>query len=582
MATVLQKEALPKGRVRMTAAEAIVRILELKGVEMVFGIPGAAILPVYDALTASNIQSYVVPYGQTAAFMADGYARTTGKVGVCMATSGPASTNFVTGLYGAWFDSLPVVAFTGQVPVPMIGTAAFQEAPTTAVVAPVTKKAYLPREASQVPAMVWDAFKTATSGRKGPVLVDLPLDVQKTVIEVDFSEFKDDPETLPEAGDDEIQKAVEMIKAAQRPVLLVGGGIVLAEAWEELKELAETAALPVVTTLMGKDSFPADHPLAAGMMGTICTTPLGNKTILDSDLVINLGGRFGDRGTGKVSVLTAGRKFIHVNLDPKELGKSVPADLGVVSDVRSFMKRLTRALKAAGLAVDYRTSPRVKELAEDRTRLARKTDFDSLPMKPQRALAELRRSLDRDAVVTHDCGISQIWSAQLFDAYEPRTYLVTGGAGTMGWGLGAAMAAKLARPKAQCVNIVGDGSLGMSMQDIATAVKFNIPVVMFLLNNSILGLIRQQQNWYFGQRHISTDLDYENPECGHSRGIDWVTVARGMGAGAELVERPEEIGKALERAFTSGRPYLIEVLVDPLAVCSMSNDGTLTGVQETA
>ncbi len=575
------KGGSPKQAVKMTAAQAIVRYLEKKGVDMVFGIPGANILPFYDAVKeSSQIRSFVVRHEQTGAFMADGYARVTGKVGVCAATSGPGGTNLLTGLYGAQVDSIPVLAFTGQVATPLIGMDAFQEAPVTAMAEAVTKKTYLVKDAKQMPQIIQEAYRLATTGRKGPVLIDLPVDVQKTVIDVDPSVWEDDePEALPEPTQAEIQRAVQLIKEAQRPVLLAGGGIILAGAEAELKELAELTGFPVVATLMGKDCFPADHPLHAGQMGTMCNTPLGNKTILESDLVIALGGRFGDRSTGKVSVFAAGKKIIHVNLDPKEIGRSVPTDLGIAADVKAFIRMLIPAVKAAGLAKDYRTDPRIKQLAEDRKKLARKTDFDQVPIKPQRAIAELREFLDRDAVVTHDCGISQIWATQLFDAYEPRTFLITGRAGTMGWGLGAAMAAKLVRTRSQCVNIVGDGSLGMSLQDIATAVKFNIPVVIFLLNNSLLGLIRQQQNWFYGERWISTDLGYKNGD--HERGIDFVQVAKGMGAQGERVEKPKEIQPALKRAFASGKAYLIEVLVDPGAVCSMADDGTLTGVKET-
>lgn len=584
--------ASPTGRAKMTAAQAIVEILKRKGVCTVFGVPGAAILPVYDAMQQfSEIRSYVVRHEQTAAFAADGYSRVTGRVGVCMATSGPGSTNLVTGLYGAWFDSVPLIAFTGQVAVPFIGTAAFQEAPTTAVCAPVTKRTFLPREADSVPRIVFEAFKIATSGKMGPVLIDLPLDVQKTTIEVDLDAVEAEVELesakreaaqwqgARSGSPEQLASAVDLILGAKSPVIVAGGGVILGQATEELRQLAELLAIPVVTALMGRGAIPADHPLSAGAVGTMCNTPLGNKTVLGADLIINLGGRFGDRSTGKIDVFQHGASVIHVNIDPVEVNKSVPATLGIVADVKPFLKELNRLLSQRFTKGNYAANPRVVQLAKDRVKLARKTDFDTLPIKPQRAIAELREFLDRDAIVSHDCGISQIWSAQLFDVYEPRTYLVTGGAGTMGWGLGAGMAAKLAKPETQCVNLVGDGSIGMSLQDIATLAKFNIPVVLYVLNNSLLGLIRQQQNWYYDERHISTDLDFNN--AGHDRGIDFVKVAQGMGALAERVTKPEEIKPSLKRAFDSGRPYLIEVIVDPLAVCSMADDGTITGVKET-
>jgi acetolactate synthase I/II/III large subunit len=308
-------------------------------------------------------------------------------------------------------------------------------------------------------------------------------------------------------------------------------------------------------------------------------TPLGNKTILESDLIINLGGRFGDRSVGNFEEFKGNRKIVHVNLDSKEIGKYISTEVGVVSDVKSFMVKLTQAAQEAGKEVAA-TALGVErlDLTEERTRLARKTGFESTPIKPQRALRELREFLDRDAFVSHDCGISQIWSCQLFETYVPRSYLITGGAGTMGWGLGAAMAAKLAFPERQSVNVLGDGSLGMSLQDLATAVKFNIPIIVFVMNNSLLGLIRQQQNWYYGERRISTDLDYTNEISGIERGIDFVKTAEGMGVRGELVTDWQEIKPALRRAVESGKPTLIEVIVDPKAVCGFSSNGKLSGV----
>ncbi|MDA8212896.1 MAG: thiamine pyrophosphate-binding protein [Clostridia bacterium] len=578
--TNLQQEAITQ---KMTAAQVLVYFLEQKGVTQLYGIPGAAILPFYDAvLDSDKIHSYVVRHEQMAIFMADGYSRVTGKVGVCACTSGPAATNFLTGLYSAYVDSVPLLAFTGQVPFAFVGKDAFQEAPITEMAKPVTKAAYLVEKAEELPKIIKEAWRTATTGRKGPVLIDLPLDVQKGMVEVDLSELvAEEPEVLPQATDKEVQKAFEMLKAAERPVLLVGGGVVLSDSTSELMTLAETLRIPVVCTLMGKDCFPNDHELFAGMMGTICQTPLGNKTILESDLVICLGGRFGDRGTGSVGVFKEGRKIIHVNFDEQEIGRQVPTELGIAADLKGFLQKLNAVIKSNNFQPDDKAEERIRILGEDKPKLARQTEFDTIPMKPQQAIAELRKHLKRNAIVTHDCGISQIWSSQLFDSYEPRTYLITGRAGTMGWGLGAAMAAKLAKPEVQCVNLLGDGSLGMSLQDLATAAKHNIPVVVFLLNNSLLGLIRQQQNLFFNERWISTELDYENAEMGHNRGIDFVALAKSMGVGAELVEKPEQIREALDRAFALERPYLIEVLVDPLAVCSVSRDGTIKGVKET-
>ncbi|MFC4766788.1 thiamine pyrophosphate-binding protein [Effusibacillus consociatus] len=566
---------------KMTVAEAIALYLKRKGVEHIYGVPGVAILPLYDAIRElTDIQSFVVRHEQTGAFMADAYSRVTNKVGVCAATSGPGGTNLITGLYGSYMDCIPMIAFTGQVASHLVGTQSFQEVAITEIAKPVCKAVYLMNDASTAVQRFHEAWETATTGKKGPVLVDLCVDVQKTEVEVDLDEFVSVPVELPEASDEDIAKTIQMLREAKKPVLISGGGVNLAMAQAELKELAETLQIPVVTSVMGIDTFPNDHPLFAGRMGTMLNTPLGNKTILESDLVINLGGRFGDRSIGNFEEFKHNTKIVHVNIDQKQIGKYLETELGVIADVKSFMVKLTNAVKqlnqeAAATALEIKPL----DLTEERTRLARKTDFEDLPIKPQRALRELREFLDRDAFVSHDCGISQIWSCQLFETYEPRTYLITGGAGTMGWGLGAAMAAKLAFPNRQSVNIVGDGSLGMSLQDLATAAKFNIPVIVFVLNNSLYGLIRQQQNWWYDERRISTDLVYKNELCDNEeRGIDFVKTAEGMGVRGELVTHWKDIKPALQRAVESGKPYLIELVVDPNAVCGFSFNGRLSTV----
>ncbi|CAN7392457.1 thiamine pyrophosphate-binding protein [Peribacillus frigoritolerans] len=570
---------------KMTAAELIALYLEKRGVKHVYGVPGAAILPFYDAVKElTKIESYIVRHEQTGAFMADGYSRATGEVGVCAATSGPGGTNFLTGLYGAWMDSIPMIAITGQQKNSLIGTMQFQEAPIVEMAKPVTKAAYRLTDGSKAAEFIHEAWVTATTGRKGPVLLDLPVDQQKVEIEVDLDVLigSTPVDNLPQASDADIEKTLELLKDAKRPVLLSGGGVNIANATIELKALAEELQIPVVTSGMGMDTFPNDHPLFAGRMGTMLDTPFGNKTIVEADLVINLAGRFADRSTGNVSVFTQnGKKIIHVNLDNKEIGKVVPTILGIVSDVKTFMVKLAEAHKALGahVAATAEVGTRVN-LTEERKKWARKTDYTTLPIRQERALRELREFLDRDAFVSHDCGISQIWSSQLFETYVPRTYLLTGGAGTMGWGLGAAMAAKLAFPERQSVNILGDGSLGMSLQDIATAAKHDIPVIIFCMNNSLMGLIRQQQNWFYNERQISTDLIYKNELCDNEeRGIDFVKAAEGMGVRGELVTHYDDIKPALQRAVDSGKPYLIEVIVDPdpKNACEFSNNGALNG-----
>ncbi len=566
---------------KMTVAEAIALYLKKKGVEHIYGVPGVAILPLYDAIRElTDIKSYVVRHEQTGAFMADAYSRATRKVGVCAATSGPGGTNLITGLYGAYMDCIPMIAFTGQVASHLVGTQSFQEVAITEIAKPVCKAVYQMNDASTAVQRFHEAWEDATTGKTGPVLVDLCVDVQKTVVEVDLDEFISVPVQLPEASDEDIAQTIQLLREAKRPVFISGGGVNLANAQAELKELAETLQIPVVTSVMGIDTFPNDHPLFAGRMGTMLNTPLGNKTVLESDLVINLGGRFGDRSIGNFEEFKQNTKIVHVNLDKKQIGKYLETELGVIADVKSFMVKLATTVKALNQEVAaHALEVKPLDLTEERNSLARKTDFDSLPIKPQRALRELREFLDRDAFASHDCGISQIWSCQLFETYEPRTYLITGGAGTMGWGLGAAMAAKLAFPNRQSVNIVGDGSLGMSLQDLATAAKFNIPVIVFVMNNSLYGLIRQQQNWWYDERRISTDLDYNNElSDNEGRGIDFVKTAEGMGVRGELVTDWKDIKPALGRAVALNKPYLIEVVVDPAAVCGFSFNGRLSTV----
>ncbi|SHH70911.1 biosynthetic-type acetolactate synthase large subunit [Desulfosporosinus lacus] len=571
--------------VEMTGAQFIVKFLEQKGVAHVYGIPGAAILPFYDAvLEQEHMRSINVRHEQTAIFMADGYARATGKVGICAATSGPGATNFLTGLYSAYGDSVPIIAFTGQVPTNLIGRDAFQEAPIVEMARPVTKAAYLVTKTTDLPKVMSEAWKLATQGRKGPVLIDIPVNVQKGLLKINLEDYmreeKEEYGDLVQVTDSQLEQVFTMIEEAERPVLMVGGGVALGGATKELIDLAQLLQIPVVSSLMGKDGFPNYHRLYAGMVGTMCQTPLGNKTVLESDLILNLGGRFDSRSTGEMNVFKMDRKIIHINIDEKELSRHVPTELAIASDVKNFILKLNNFIRSREYKLNPKALERIEALQIERTRLARQTDFESSPLKPQQAIIEVRKGLRPDAIVTLDCGLSQIWATQLYEAHEPRTFLITGRAGTMGWGLGAAMGAQLAYPQRQVVNLLGDASLGMSLQELATAAKHNIPVVVVVLNNSLFGLIRQQQNLFFNRRWISTELDYTNHIQGHQRGLDFVATAKGMGVEAELVEKPEQITDALARAFSAYRPYLIEILVDPDAQCSVSMDGTISGVRE--
>ena len=577
MAQTITETGTPtKSGMMMTAAEAAVAVLEDKGVDRVWGMPGAAILPVFDAIyRRGNIRSYVIRHEQTAVFAADGWARVTGTPGVCMVTSGPASTNLATGLYGALFDRIPVIAFTGQVNVALLNRGAFQEAPTPEVVRSVTKAVFQPHSGEELVDAVYEAWRIAMESPMGPVLIDLPLDVQ--LQEVELTLRKDPPKPmLPRAIDEEVVRAAEMIVEAERPAILAGGGIILGDAVAEFREMVETTGVPVVQTYMGRGAIPADHPLYAGAIGTSCNTPLGNEVFNTADLIVNLGGRFADRSVGLPKELKEHAKIVHVNINPEMLGLMVDTELGIAADVKDFLPRLQKELVERGVQVeDFRACDLAVGFAERKAELDRPTEFDSEYIKPQEVVARLRRFLDRDAIITHDCGVSQIWSAQFFEVYEPRTYLVTGGAGTMGWGLGAAIGAKMARPEAQVVNLLGDGSLGMALGDLATLAHHNIAVVVCVLNNGWLGLIRHAQDGKFSARHISTDLTYGETDQHHVPGIDFVKTAEGLGMAGELVTEIDQIDAAFERAFAEDRPYLLEIVVDRDAKCSMSPDGSL-------
>jgi len=537
--------------VEMTGAQFIVKFLEQKGVTHVYGIPGAAILSFYDAvLERVQMRLINVRHEQTAISMADGYARSTGKVGICAATSGPEATNFLTSLYSAYGDSVPLIAFTSQVPTNLKGKDALQEAPIAEMARPVTKGAFVVTKAPDLPKIISEAWKLATQGRKGPVLIDIPVNVQKGLLKINLEDYmreeKKEQDGLLQVTDPQLQEVVTMIEAAERPVLMVGEGVALGSATEELIDLAQLLQIPVVSLRMGKEGFPNYHRLYAGMVGTMCQTPLGHKTLLESDLIVNLGGRFDNWSTGEMNVFKKGRKIIHINSDEKELLHHVPNELAIATDVKNFIQTLNNFIRKREYKPNTKALERIESLQIERARLAYQTEFESSPLNPQQAIFEVRKGLRPDAIVTLDCGLSQMWATQLYEAHEPRTFLINGRAGTMGWGLGAAMGAQLAHPERQVVNLIGDASLSLSIQELTTAAKHNIPIVVVVFQ----------------------------------KGLSLVNIAKGMGVEAELVEKPEQIADALARAFSTYRPYLIEILVAPGTQYSVSMDETISGVRE--
>jgi len=546
---------------RMLATEAMVKIMEDEGVEVIFGIPGAGILPFYSALRKSTkIKHYLARHEEGASHAADGYARASGKVGICAGTSGPAGTNMVTGLYAAQVDSIPIIAITGQHVTAQLGKEAFQAVDIAEIVKPVTKKSYCVKEANQLPFVVREAFRIAKEGRPGPVLIDLPLDVQRREVEYDPSIDSSLEILKPVPDDRKIRRALEMLLEAKKPLMLLGGGVIIANACGEFVELAEYLSIPMVTSLMGKGGIAANHPLYAGQVGTSCNTPYGNKIFLESDLVLGVGCRFSDRHTGTLDVYTKGRKFIHIDIEPTQIGRIIPTDLGIVADAKLALQALLKMAKK--MTRQREPSERVTAIPKMRLQLERRLDFDQTPIKPQRVFKEINEFFDEDTIFATCIGLNQIWSSQFQRIFKPRHYLLPAGAGPLGWDLPAAIGAKIARPEKMVVNIVGDYGLGFCGEEMAVAVMYDIPIIVIVINNGYLSLIRQQEKYIY-------DMNFEVSIWYNGTMVDFVKFAETYGAYGQRVEEPAEIKPALNRAVESNRPSVIEIIVERETDASM-------------
>ncbi len=543
---------------KMPVMEAVVKILESEGVEYVFGIPGAAILPLYKALSKSKkIKHLTVRHEEGGTHAADGWARATGKVGIAIGTSGPAGTNMVTGLYTAQADSIPLICITGQAPRNVLHKEAFQAVNITEIVRPVTKKSYLVLETAQVPFVFREAFKIAQEGRPGAVHIDLPLDVQRGEVEYDPDIDEPLPIFKPGPNMKQIRRAIEMLLQAERPILMMGGGVILANATQEFIQLAEYLQIPVIPTYMAMGGIPADHPLYAGLVGIQTTTRSGNKIFLESDLVLSIGNRFAERHTGALDVYTKGRKFIHIDIEPTQLGRVFPPDLGIVSDAKLALQALLQT--AREMTPPRQPTPWVRSVPDLRRRMGRKMDFDNIPIKPQRVYKELNEFFDRDTVFVTAIGLYQIWSGQFQEIYKPRHYFCCGQAGPLGWEIPACIGIKLARPHQQVVGVVGDYSFQFLMEEIAVAVQYQVPFVLVMINNGYLSLIRQPEKYLY-EMNFGVDITYDG------MGIDHVKVMEGMGALGRRVIKPDEIKPALEWAVKESnrqkRPALVEIMVE--------------------
>ncbi len=545
----------------MQVAEAVVKILESEGITDAFGIPGAGINPVYKYLgQSSQIKHYTMRHEEAAVHAADCYFRASGRLALAICTSGPGATNFVTGLYTANIDSIPLIAITGQNVTSLLGKDAFQCVDIADIARPVCKATWCVKEADELPSILREAFRTALDGKPGPVLIDLPLDVQ--MAEIEYDPAKDKPLPLPKLmpNPDQIKAAMGLLAQAKAPVIIMGGGVVLADATKECVAFAESLSIPVITTYMAKGGIPADHPLNAGCMGIQVGSPLGNKVFLESDVVLGIGCRFTDRHTGDVKVYAGNRRFIHIDIEPKQINKIIKVELGIVSDAKLALQALLT--EAHGRGVKHTPSERVKALPALRESLKRRTDYDDTPIKPQRVYGEINRFFDDETMFTTGCGLNQIWSGQFQDINKPRKYLPSGGAGTLGFDIPAAFGAMIAMPGKRAVAVMGDFGFTFLVEELAVAAKYKVPLIVVILNNGYLSLIRQNQKYAYNYE-CAVEME-ENQSF-----IDYVKVAEGFGCLAERVDKPDDISAALKRAADSDRPYVIDILVERGTDCSM-------------
>jgi acetolactate synthase-1/2/3 large subunit len=538
---------------KMKGAEAIVKALEKEGVEVMFGIPGGASIPMYDVLYDSSIRHILVRHEQGAAHAADGFARVSGKVGVCSATSGPGATNLTTGIVNAYMDSSPIVALTGQVATPFLGKDAFQEADTVGITMPATKHNFQLRSVEEIPFVVKKAFKIAVTGRPGPVLIDMPKDMQEKEADIKFPEDVDIIGYKPtlKGHPRQIKNAAEMLLNARRPLIFAGGGVILAGATKELFQLSELLGAPVVTSLMGKGAFPENHPLALGMVG-MHGRKAANYAINDADVILAIGVRFSDRSTGMVSCFAPEASIIHVDIDPAEIGKNVPVDLPVVGDAKYVMRDLLKFLKEKvkkGGETEW-----MRKVKEYKKEFQPRMDYDEVPLKPQMVIKEIMSVLKEDDIVVTEVGQCQMWAAHYLGRTKPRTFISSGGLGTMGFGFPASMGAKVAKPERNVIDIAGDGSFLMNCQELATVMENDIPVVVAVLDNQYLGMVRQWQELFYSKRYSAVYL---------GKKTDFVKLAEAFGAKGIRVEKPQEIAPAVKEAFESGRPTVIDIIVNP-------------------
>ena len=532
-----------------TGAKLLIEGLQREGVDTIFGYPGGVVLPIYDELYDSPLRHILVRHEQAAAHAADGYARASGRVGVCLATSGPGACNLVTGIATAYMDSIPIVAITGQVPTSLLGNDAFQESDITGITMPVTKHNYLVKKAYDIPRILQEAFYIAGTGRPGPVLIDIPKDVSTGTVETDPPRV----ETVSLRGyqptykghQRQIDRAVELLTLAERPLLYAGGGVILSNASEELVRFAEQMMIPITTTLMGLGAVPGDHPLNLGMLG-MHGTEYANYAVTECDLLIAVGVRFDDRVTGKIDTFAPHAKIIHIDIDPAEIGKNKKVDVPIVGDVRNILGELVQKLQKMG---HYQTWHEKIKGWKKKHPLRYKDDGK---LRPQYIIQQLSALLEEDDIIVSEVGQNQMWTAQYYCFRKPRTWITSGGLGTMGYGLPASMGVHYARPDKTIFDIAGDGSIQMNIQELGTIAQYKIPVKIAILNNQYLGMVRQWQELFYDRRYSFTELP----------AVDFVKIAQAYGIDGIRVESRDEVQSALKTAINTPGPFMLDFRIE--------------------
>lgn len=556
---------------KMRSADAFVQIMVKEGITTAFGIPGAGINPVYQYLEGAPVSHYCMRHEEACVHAADGYFRAKHEIALAICTAGPGATNFVTGLYTADIDSIPVLAVVGQANTWQLGMDPFQCVDMISIADTVSKKVLRPMKADDVPGMLREASRLMRTGRPGPVVIDYPLDVQQQEMDFDIESYEPAKIDVFTPNPAEISQAADMLDQSKAPVIIMGGGVTLSECEADVIALAEQLEIPIITTYMAKGGVPLNHRLNAGHMGIQVGQPIGNEVFLNSDLVLGIGCRFSDRHTGDLNTYRKGRRFIHIDIEPTQIGKVFEPDLGIVSEARLAVRPLLDEIRKRGMKP---ISGRAQALPALREKLRRKDDYSHIPLMPHRVFHEVNKAFDSDTMFTSGCGITQIWSGQLQEIDAPRRYLPSGGAGTLGFEIPAAFGAKVAFPDRYCVTVVGDFGFTFMGEELAVSSVFDKPVIVVILNNAYLGLIRQNQKGAYGFEY-AVDM-----ACNQDGTIDFLKVAEGYGCVAERVYTPDELAVALGRAKASQQSYIIDAICVKEQLCDMGS--SIAGVKSWA